>query len=71
MNFFKDIRKKNNFTVKEVSGKLNCSQSMIYSIENGSRFPSRKLAIKMCSVYKCTLEEIFLNENNTLRGISA
>ena len=53
-------------TVKEAGKKLSCSDSMIFQCESGVKVPGRKLATKMCEVYKCTMSDIYpINSTNS------
>lgn len=66
MNKFKKLRRRTEIkTAKKAAKLLGVSASMMYAIENGSRMPSRKLAVRMCKVYDCTLNDIFLLKNTT------
>lgn len=65
-NHITELRKKAGFnTVKEVTAKLQISDSMMYQIEGGYKKPSSDLAIQMSRLFNCTMEDIFLPCNTT------
>lgn len=52
-------------TVKEASKALEISAGMLYQIEENKKLPSVKLAIRLGELYKCCLDDIFLQINTT------
>ncbi|EKX80480.1 hypothetical protein CFSAN001628_006714 [Clostridium botulinum CFSAN001628] len=59
-NHITELRKNAGFnTVKNVTSKLEISDSMMYQIEGGYKKPSPNLAIKMSKLFNCTMEDIF------------
>ncbi|ACA45005.1 transcriptional regulator [Clostridium botulinum] len=65
-NHITELRKNAGFnTVKNVTSKLEISDSMMYQIEGGYKKPSPNLAIKMSKLFNCTMEDIFLPYGTT------
>ncbi|WDV44547.1 helix-turn-helix domain-containing protein [Clostridiaceae bacterium M8S5] len=55
------LRKKAGYkNVKEAASALDISSSMIYQIECGYKKPSASLGMRMCHLFGCKLEDIFL-----------
>jgi putative transcriptional regulator len=52
-------------TAKEAAKRLKISAGMMYQMEEGLKKPGSLLAVKMCPLFKCTLEEIFLPYTTT------
>lgn len=66
---FKDIRKNNNLSVKEVIQKLsfyqiNISEKTLYGWENGSRQPDADAFIALCCVYGISNLSLFSGVQN-------
>lgn len=66
---FKDIRKNNNLSVKEVIQKLsfyqiNISDKTLYGWENGSRQPDADAFIALCCVYGISTLSLFSGVQN-------
>lgn len=65
-NHITKLRKNAGFKTAKIAAKaLNISDGMMYQMEGGHKKPSPELAIKMSSLFKCTLEDIFLPFNTT------
>ncbi|APH23835.1 transcriptional regulator [Clostridium botulinum] len=65
-NHITELRKNAGFnTVKNVTSKLEISDSMMYQIEGGYKKPSPNLAIKMAKLFNCAMEDIFLPYGTT------
>lgn len=65
MNVYKQLRINKGLKVVEASKQLNISASYLWLIEGNKRKPGRDLIIRMCSVYECCLDDIFLSNNYT------
>jgi len=65
-NTLKVERAKNNFTQADLAEKINVSRQTINSIEVGKYVPSTILALKIATVFKTTVEEIFKLEEKDL-----
>lgn len=59
MNKYKELRINIGLTRKEASEKLGISWYHLRNIENNQRIPGRNVIIKMSSLYKCTINELF------------
>ena len=65
-NHIRNIRKNAGIkTVSECARMLGISKGMLYKVEYGLKKPSSKLAAKMCELFSCTFDEIFLPYNAT------
>ncbi|WP_422447867.1 helix-turn-helix transcriptional regulator [Thermoanaerobacterium sp. DL9XJH110] len=65
-NHITKLRKNAGFKTAKIAAKaLGISSGMMYQMEGGHKKPSPELAIKMSSLFKCTLEDIFLPFNTT------
>jgi len=65
-NTLKVERAKNNYTQADLAEKINVSRQTINSIEVGKYVPSTILALKIATVFKTTVEEIFKLEEKDL-----
>ena len=61
-NTIKETRLKYNLTQDELAEQLNVSRQTIISLEKGRYNPSITLAFKLSRIFKCTIEDIFLYE---------
>lgn len=61
-NTIKETRLKYNLTQDELAEQLNVSRQTIISLEKGRYNPSITLAFKLSKIFKCTIEDIFLYE---------
>lgn len=52
------------FTQTDLADKIGVSRQTIHAIESGKYTPSLILALKMASVFKCKIEDIFELEND-------
>lgn len=59
-NYLAEFRKKNNYTQKAISEKLNTTLSFYAKIESGDRNPSYNFLIKFKETFpKVSIDEIF------------
>ena len=65
MKTIKELREKRNLTQNEASKLLDLRKNYLSAIECGKRNPSDKLKIKMSSVYKVSIADIFLSLQET------
>jgi len=61
-NNIKQLRSKYNFTQDELAARLDVSRQTIISLEKGRYNPSIILAFKLSKVFNCTIEDIFIYE---------
>jgi putative transcriptional regulator len=61
-NNLKELRLKSSFTQDDLADRLSVSRQTIISLEKGKYNPSISLAFKISRVFKCSIEEIFLFE---------
>ena len=61
-NRIKDLREQRNMTQMDLAQILNVSRQTIISLENGKYNPSLPLAFQISKVFKLTIEEIFIYE---------
>lgn len=61
-NKIEEIRKQHGITQEELAKKLEVSRQTIGSLENGRYNPSIILAFKISKLFKITVEEIFIYE---------
>ena len=59
INKMKVRRAMSELTQAELAQKAGVTRKSINSIENGHFVPSTELALKMASILKCTVEELF------------
>ena len=65
-NHITDLRLKAGIkTARKAAIKLGISAGMMYQMEGGLKRPGSLLAIKMRSLFNCTLEDIFLPYDTT------
>lgn len=55
---FREFRKRNNFTIEEVTNKLNKSKVWLSEIENGKKNIYFENAKKLCKLYGITLDDV-------------
>jgi putative transcriptional regulator len=65
-NKIKDLREQSGFTQQYLADKVNVSRQTIISLENGKYNPSIFLAYKIAKVFKMTIEDIFVFEEELL-----
>jgi len=63
-NTIKVERAKLNITQQELAEKIGVSRQTINSIEIGKYIPSTTLALKLSKLFKITVNEIFVLEEN-------
>lgn len=63
-NIFKKFRKKIGMTQEEVAKSLNLVTSTISKWETGKTIPDQSILPKLASLYKCSIDDLFNNENN-------
>lgn len=61
----KKLREENKLTQKQVADFLGITIQYLSYLENGVRNPSDKLKEKMSSLYRCTIQDIFLAVKST------
>ncbi|MBU3179262.1 helix-turn-helix transcriptional regulator [Clostridium estertheticum] len=61
-NKLEEIRKQHGITQEELAKKLEVSRQTIGSLENGRYNPSILLAFKISKLFKISVEEIFIYE---------
>ena len=65
-NKIKDLREQSGFTQQYLADKVNVSRQTIISLESGKYNPSIFLAYKIAKVFKMTIEDIFVFEEESL-----
>lgn len=63
-NFVKEKRAKFNMTQDDLSEKLDVSRQTIISLEKGRYNPSINLAFKLSRLFNCSIEDIFIYEED-------
>ncbi|MFT5925775.1 MAG: putative transcriptional regulator [Rubritalea sp.] len=63
-NKLKVLRAMNDFTQQDLADKIQVSRQTINTIEKGKYVPSTLLALKMASVFKVSVLEIFEMEDS-------
>ncbi|MET1014970.1 MAG: helix-turn-helix transcriptional regulator [Paenisporosarcina sp.] len=63
-NFVKEKRNEFNMTQDDLSEKLDVSRQTIISLEKGRYNPSINLAFKLSKLFNCTIEDIFIYEED-------
>lgn len=63
-NLIKEKRKANKITQEHLSIKLQVSRQTIISLEKGKYKPSLVLAHKLAQVFGCTIEDLFIFEDD-------
>ena len=63
-NYVRDKRMSFGMTQDELSEKLGVSRQTIISLEKGKYNPSINLAFKLSKLFKCTIEDIFIYEED-------
>ena len=63
-NFVKEKRMEFNMTQDDLSEKLDVSRQTIISLEKGRYNPSITLAFKLSKLFKCSIEDIFIYEED-------
>ncbi len=65
-NKIKDLREQYGFTQQYLADQVNVSRQTIISLENGKYNPSIFLAYKIAKIFKMTIEDIFVFEEDLL-----
>jgi len=63
-NFVREKRTEMGMTQDELSEKLNVSRQTIISLERGKYNPSITLAFKLSRLFGCTIEDLFVYEED-------
>ncbi|EPD50702.1 hypothetical protein HMPREF1210_02672 [Paenisporosarcina sp. HGH0030] len=63
-NFVKEKRMELNMTQDDLSEKLDVSRQTIISLEKGRYNPSINLAFKLARLFSCTIEDLFVYEED-------
>lgn len=63
-NYVRDKRMAFGMTQDELSEKLDVSRQTIISLEKGKYNPSIILAFKLSKLFECTIEDIFIYEED-------
>lgn len=61
-NNIKQYRMKYDLTQEQLAERLNVSRQTIISLEKGRYKPSIQLAFKLSRVFNCTIEDLFIFE---------
>ena len=61
----KKLREENKLTQKQVADFLGITIQYLSYLENGVRNPSDKLKEKMSTLYRCSIQDIFLAVKST------
>lgn len=61
-NNIKQYRMKYDLTQEQLAERLNVSRQTIISLEKGRYKPSIQLAFKLSKVFNCTIEDLFIFE---------
>lgn len=56
----KALRANRNLTLTEASKELGVGRNTLFLWEKNERFPNTKQLVKICEVYGCRVEDIFL-----------
>lgn len=64
-NKLEEIRKQHGITQEELAGKLDVTRQTISSLEHGRYNPSILLAFKIAKLFKVSIEEIFIYEEDS------
>lgn len=67
-NFVKEKRMEFNMTQDDLSEKLDVSRQTIISLEKGRYNPSINLAFKLSKLFNCSIEDIFIYEEEEGNG---
>ena len=64
-NRLEEVRKQHDITQEELAKKLEVTRQTIGSLENGRYNPSIILAFKISKLFKVSIEEIFIYEEDS------
>lgn len=62
-NRLRELRQEYGITQEQLSKKVGVSRQSIIAIETGKYDPSLQLAFKLAKQFECTIEEVFLFED--------
>jgi putative transcriptional regulator len=63
----KEFRARQNFTQQDLAQRVDVTRQTILYIERGEYYPSLLLALKICKILKCSVEELFIPDNEELK----
>lgn len=63
-NRVKELRNERKWTQEELSKRVGVSRQSIVAIETGKYDPSLRLAFKIAKQFQCSIEEVFLDEED-------
>lgn len=64
-NRLEELRKQRGITQEELADALSVSRQTVGSLENGRYNPSILLAFKIANYFRVTIEEVFMNPEET------
>ncbi len=64
-NRLEELRKRRGITQEELADALSVSRQTVGSLENGRYNPSILLAFKIANYFHVTIEEVFINQEET------
>ena len=65
-NKIKELRQQFDYTQQDLGDKVSVSRQTIISLENGKYNPSINLAYKIAKIFKLSIEEVFLFDEEDL-----
>ena len=68
-NRIEEIRKERGIRQEEFAKSMGVSRQTISSLENGRYNPSILLAYKIANYFEMTIEEVFIFEEDGLKGV--
>ena len=68
-NKIEEIRKERGIRQEEFAKSMGVSRQTISSLENGRYNPSILLAYKIANYFEMTIEEVFIFEEDCLKGV--
>lgn len=68
-NRIEEIRKERGIRQEEFAKSMGVSRQTISSLENGRYNPSILLAYKIANYFEMTIEEVFIFEEDCLKGV--
>lgn len=64
----KEYRVRKDLTMRQVAGKLGCTESCYCLYENGQRKPSFETLVKLAEIYGCTVNDFVTKDVEKLAG---
>jgi len=55
----KEFREANKLSQREIANKLNMTQANYWLWEKGKSFPNAKQIVELCTIFKCTPNDLF------------